>query len=62
MALAVGWGFAFVTSVVGLLLSVTLDLPAAPSIMVTLTALLMLQGMGMSLFGRRAGGSFTPTH
>jgi hypothetical protein len=47
---------------VGLLLSVTLDLPAAPSILVTLTALLLVQGLGMSLLGRRVGGSFVPTH
>jgi len=62
LALAVGWVFAFVASVAGLLLSVTLDLPAAPSILVTLTTLLIVQGMAMSLFGRRAGGSFAPTH
>jgi zinc/manganese transport system permease protein len=47
LALVVGWGFAFVASVGGLLLSVTLDLPAAPSILVTLTALLVLQGVLM---------------
>ena len=62
LALAVGWVFAFVASVAGLLLSVTLDLPAAPSILVTLTTLLLVQGMGMSLFGKRVGGSFAPTH
>ena len=62
LALAVGWVFAFVASVAGLLLSVTLDLPAAPSILVTLTTLLLVQGMGMSLFGKRLGGSFAPTH
>jgi zinc/manganese transport system permease protein len=57
LALAIGWAFAFGSSVVGLLLSVTLDLPAAPSILVTLTAMLLLHGMGVSLLGRRAGGS-----
>jgi zinc/manganese transport system permease protein len=61
-ALAIGWSFAFVGSVVGLLLSVTLDLPAAPSILVTLTAMLLVHGMILSLFGRRATPSFTPTH
>src|SRR5262249_2053988 len=49
LALVVGWAFAFIASVVGLLLSVTLDLPAAPSILVTLTALLLVQGTLMSL-------------
>jgi len=62
LALAIGWAFAFGSSVVGLLLSVTLDLPAAPSILVTLTAMLLVHGMGVSLLGRRAGGSAAPTH
>jgi len=53
-ALAIGWVFAFVASVGGLLISVTLDLPAAPSILVTLTALLLLQGAGQAIAGRRA--------
>ncbi len=44
VALAVGWAFGFVASVLGLLGSVTWDLPAAPSILVTLTALLLLLG------------------
>jgi len=60
-ALAVGWVFAFVASVVGLLLAVTLDLPAAPSILVTLTAMLLAHGMLMSVLGKR-GGSITATH
>jgi len=62
LALAIGWAFAFGSSVVGLLLSVTLDLPAAPRILVTLTAMLLVVGMGVSLLGRRAGGSVAPTH
>jgi ABC-type Mn2+/Zn2+ transport system permease subunit len=37
-ALAIGWTFGFTASVVGLLGSVQLDLPAAPSILVALTA------------------------
>src|SRR5262245_44490770 len=52
VALAIGWAFAFLASVVGLLLSVTLDLPAAPSILVTLAALLVLQG-GLQAATRR---------
>lgn len=43
-ALAVGWIFGSVASVVGLLGSVRLDLPAAPSILVTLTSLLLVMG------------------
>ena len=61
-ALAIGWVFAFVASVVGLLVSVTLDLPAAPSILVTLTSLLMVQGAAQSLMGRRAGGVAAGSH
>ena len=56
VALAVGWTFAFVASVLGLTLSVTLDLPAAPSILVALTTLLLLQGGVQSLLARRAPG------
>lgn len=41
-AMAVGWVFGSVASVVGLINSVNLDLPAAPSILVTLTGLLVL--------------------
>ena len=44
LALAVGWIFGFVASVVGLLGSVRWDLPAAPSILVTLTGLLVVMG------------------
>jgi zinc/manganese transport system permease protein len=54
VALAVGWGFAFVASVLGLVLSVSLDLPAAPSILVALTALLVVMGGARTLLGRRA--------
>ena len=45
VALAVGWVFAIVGSVVGLLMSVSFDLPAAPSILVTLSGLLVVQGL-----------------
>jgi zinc/manganese transport system permease protein len=41
-ALAVGWIFGSVASVLGLVGSVRFDLPAAPSILVTLTGLLVL--------------------
>lgn len=54
LALAIGWVFAFVASVGGLLVSVTLDLPAAPSILVTLTALLVVQGGFQAVTKRRA--------
>lgn len=53
-ALAVGWVFGFVASVVGLLGSVKFDLPAAPSILVTLTAMLVAHGalLGLLRIGR----------
>jgi len=51
-ALAVGWSFAFVGSVAGLVLSVMLDLPAAPSILVTLATLLVLHGALLAVRGR----------
>jgi zinc/manganese transport system permease protein len=53
VALAVGWVFAFVGSIVGLALSVSLDLPAAPSILVALTGLLVLQGALRAMLPRR---------
>jgi zinc/manganese transport system permease protein len=48
-ALAVGWVFGFVASVLGLLASVELDFPAAPSILVTLTSLLLLLGAALAV-------------
>jgi len=54
-ALAVGWSFGFVASVLGLVASVQLDLPAAPSILVTLTALLAAHGLLLRLTGRFRG-------
>jgi zinc/manganese transport system permease protein len=48
-ALAVGWAFGFVASMAGLVGSVQFDLPAAPSILVSLTILLALLGAGLSL-------------
>ena len=45
LALAVGWIFGFVARVLGLLAAVQLDFPAAPSILVTLTMLLLVHGL-----------------
>ena len=45
LALAIGWIFGFVGSVAGLLAAVQLDLPAAPSILVMLTLLLLAHGL-----------------
>lgn len=55
VALAVGWAFAIVGSVLGLVMSVSFDMPAAPSILVTLAGLLVLQGVvqGVTRFARR---------
>jgi ABC-type Mn2+/Zn2+ transport system permease subunit len=44
-ALAVGWTFAFVASLAGLLSSVRFDLPAAPSILVSLAGCLAVLGL-----------------
>jgi zinc/manganese transport system permease protein len=52
VALAIGWVFGFSASVVGLFGSVTWDLPAAPSILVTLAAMLVLHGMVLALTRR----------
>lgn len=59
LALAIGWVFGFVASVLGLLGSVRWDMPAAPSILVTLTGLLVLMGVGVTLarrFSRKVPG------
>jgi zinc/manganese transport system permease protein len=53
-ALAVGWTFGFVASVLGLVASVRWDMPAAPSILVTLTALLLVQGVALAVLRRGA--------
>lgn len=52
VALAVGWIFGFVASVVGLVGSVRFDMPAAPSILVTLAGLLLLLSGAVSLVRR----------
>jgi zinc transport system permease protein len=54
LALVVGWVFGFAAGVIGLLVSVQWDLPAAPSILVTLTTMLVLQGIVLGVF-RRGG-------
>ncbi|MEO5989091.1 MAG: metal ABC transporter permease [Candidatus Eisenbacteria bacterium] len=51
--LLIGWAFGFTASVVGLLGSVKFDMPATPSIMVTLTGLLLLHGMAVGAWRRR---------
>ncbi len=64
LALAIGWIFGFVASVLGLLGSVQWDMPAAPSILVTLTGMLLLMGTVLGLArvrrvapARRSGGT-----
>lgn len=52
VALAVGWVFGFTSSVCGLLASVRWDLPAAPSILVTLTVLLLVHGVVVAIARR----------
>jgi len=63
-ALAIGWVFGFVASVLGLLASVNWDLPAAPSILVTLTGLLIVLGavMGLWRLTRRGRANPSETH
>jgi len=46
-ALAVGWSFAFAACLLGLLGSVRFDLPAAPSVLVALSTLLLLLGVAL---------------
>jgi zinc/manganese transport system permease protein len=53
LALAIGWAFGFLGSFVGLLGSVRFDLPAAPSILVALTLLLVLMGAALQIRQRR---------
>ena len=52
-ALAVGWVFGCVACLLGLLGSVRLDLPAAPSVLVCLTAMLAAWGGLLGLRGWR---------
>jgi zinc/manganese transport system permease protein len=52
-ALAIGWSFGFLGSLLGLAGSLRFDLPAAPSILVALTLLLVAFGWVLSGRGRR---------
>jgi zinc/manganese transport system permease protein len=49
VALAVGWTFAFVGCIAGLVGSVRWDLPAAPSVLVALSGLLVVTGVVLPL-------------
>jgi len=44
VAMTIGWVFGFLACAIGLVGSVSLDMPAAPSILVTLTILLLIVG------------------
>jgi zinc/manganese transport system permease protein len=67
-ALAYGWGFGVVAALIGLVGSVRWDLPAAPSILVALTAMLLAQGIALGLArqflpggaGRRSSSDLNP--
>ena len=48
-ALAIGWVFGFLGSLLGLLGSIRFDLPAAPTILVSLAALLLVLGIALNL-------------
>ena len=51
-ALMIGWAFGFTASVLGLLGSVMFDMPATPSILVTLTGLLLVHGLALMAWRR----------
>jgi zinc/manganese transport system permease protein len=53
-ALAIGWAFGFLGSFLGLVGSIQFDLPAAPSILVALTLLLVALGIALQLRPRVA--------
>jgi zinc transport system permease protein len=53
-ALAVGWSFAFLASFAGLVGAVHFDLPAAPSILVSLSTSLVVLGAAIRLLRREA--------
>lgn len=53
VAMTIGWIFGFVASATGLVASVSLDMPAAPSILVTLTVFLLAMGLVAGLMRRR---------
>jgi len=60
VALAVGWVFGFTASAAGLVASVQWDLPAAPSILVTLSVMLLAHGAVLGVFRRGRPGPATP--
>jgi ABC-type Mn2+/Zn2+ transport system permease subunit len=64
LALAIGWIFGLTAGVLGLLASVQWDLPAAPSILVTLTVQLAVHGaiLGLVRRGRPAGPALPTGH
>jgi ABC-type Mn2+/Zn2+ transport system permease subunit len=55
--MTIGWIFGFLASAMGLVASVSLDMPAAPSILVTLTVFLLVMGMAAAVMRRRVGAS-----
>jgi zinc/manganese transport system permease protein len=57
VAMTIGWIFGFLASAMGLVASVSLDMPAAPSILVTLTVFLLVMGMAAAVMRRRVGAS-----
>jgi zinc/manganese transport system permease protein len=50
--LAVGWSFAFLCSVIGLLTAFSLDTPAAPTILTTMTVMLLIHGLVITAWKR----------
>lgn len=57
VAMTIGWIFGFVASATGLVASVSLDMPAAPSILVTLTVFLLGMGLVAGIMRHRVGAS-----
>jgi zinc/manganese transport system permease protein len=53
LAMIMGWMFGFLASAAGLVASVTFDMPAAPSILVTLSGLLIVTGAAAAVFRRQ---------
>jgi len=60
VALAIGWIFGFTASVVGLLGAVSRDFPAAPAILVTLTAMLLVHGVLVPAWKRSRRAALSP--
>jgi zinc/manganese transport system permease protein len=61
VAMAIGWGFGFLASAMGLVASVSMDMPAAPSILVTLTVFLLVMGLFAAVMRRRMGAGESET-